>query len=440
MPWRRASRSATTPSACCSSNAGIPARGGFLELPEDRIEEVARINYLGGVWCLRAFRPLLERGAPSHLVNVASVAGTVAFGPSGPYAAAKHAQVAFSRNVAAELAGRGIRVHTICPGPVETRGIPADPGPERPVAARRHRPRACRRRDRARRRAGSTRDVRPRWIPPGRGGRRASPRARSRARSQTEGAPVTRIGAGLSQGTSTADAARDAAHTAVASLAGASVDLAFLFLSPQHLDEAEDAADAVRAELAPRHLLGCVAQGIVGGSREVEEGPALAVWTASLARGGDRAVPRGAGRDGHGPRRGRLPRARRGVVVALLVDPYTFPAAPLSRPDERGAAGRSPSSAVSQSAGTKPVRRFSSWTTAGYEGGAVGAVLRNVPVRTVVSQGCAPIGRDAVITRAEGNVVYELAGQPVVERLRRSSRRFRSSASSSPPAASSRGS
>jgi NAD(P)-dependent dehydrogenase (short-subunit alcohol dehydrogenase family) len=106
------------------NNAGIPARGGFLEVPDERIEDVVRIDYLGGVWCLRAFLPLLERGAPSHLVNVVSVAGTVAFGPSGPYAAAKHAQLAFSRNVAADLAARGIHVHTVCPGPVETDGFP----------------------------------------------------------------------------------------------------------------------------------------------------------------------------------------------------------------------------------------------------------------------------------------------------------------------------
>lgn len=106
------------------NNAGIPARGGFLVGSDERIEDVVRIDYLGGVWCLRAFLPLLERGAPSHLVNVVSVAGTVAFGPSGPYAAAKHAQLAFSRNVAAELAVRGIHVHTVCPGPVETDGFP----------------------------------------------------------------------------------------------------------------------------------------------------------------------------------------------------------------------------------------------------------------------------------------------------------------------------
>jgi len=50
--------------------------------------------------------------------------------------------------------------------------------------------------------------------------------------------------------------------------------------------------------------------------------------------------------------------------------------------------------------------------------GAVGAVLRGVPVRTVVSQGCAPVGRDSVITNAEDNVVFELAGEPALERLK----------------------
>jgi small ligand-binding sensory domain FIST len=45
-------------------------------------------------------------------------------------------------------------------------------------------------------------------------------------------------------------------------------------------------------------------------------------------------------------------------------------------------------------------------------------VLRNVSVRTVVSQGCAPVGSDSVITSAEENVVLELAGKPALERLR----------------------
>lgn len=106
------------------NNAGIPGRGTFLRASVDRIEEVTRTNYLGGVWCLRAFLPALEAAAPSDVVNVVSVAGTVATGAGGPYTASKHAQLAFSRSTTAELRPRGVRVHTILPGFVETEGFP----------------------------------------------------------------------------------------------------------------------------------------------------------------------------------------------------------------------------------------------------------------------------------------------------------------------------
>jgi NAD(P)-dependent dehydrogenase (short-subunit alcohol dehydrogenase family) len=106
------------------NNAGISARAGFLDGTPEAIEAVIRINYLGGVWCLRAFLPGLEAAAPSDVVNIVSVAGEVAFPPSGPYSASKHAQLAFSRATAAQLRPRGIRVHTIKPGFVETEGFP----------------------------------------------------------------------------------------------------------------------------------------------------------------------------------------------------------------------------------------------------------------------------------------------------------------------------
>jgi short-subunit dehydrogenase len=106
------------------NNAGIPGRGGFLEVDPDRIERVVRVNYLGSVWCVRSFLPALEAAKPSDLVNIVSVAGTVAWGPSGPYTAAKHAQLALSRSLAAELRQRGVRVHTVNPAFVETEGFP----------------------------------------------------------------------------------------------------------------------------------------------------------------------------------------------------------------------------------------------------------------------------------------------------------------------------
>lgn len=100
-------------------NAGVGARASFLDAGPERIEQVVRVNYLGAVWTTLAFLPGLEAG--SHVVNVVSVAGTVAV---GPYSASKHAQLAFSRSLAVELGPRGISVHTINPGFVETPGFP----------------------------------------------------------------------------------------------------------------------------------------------------------------------------------------------------------------------------------------------------------------------------------------------------------------------------
>jgi NAD(P)-dependent dehydrogenase (short-subunit alcohol dehydrogenase family) len=101
------------------NNAGIRAGSGFVDADLARVELVLRVNYLGSLWALRAFLPGLGRG--SHVVNVVSVAGTFA---GGPYSASKAAQLALSRSLARELAPRGVSVHTVNPGFVETEGFP----------------------------------------------------------------------------------------------------------------------------------------------------------------------------------------------------------------------------------------------------------------------------------------------------------------------------
>ncbi len=109
------------------NNAGVPGRGTFVSTSPETVERVIETNYLGGVWCTRAFMPGLRSAAaangPAHIVNVVSVAGTIAFAPAGPYAAAKHAQLAFSRSLRATLRSEGIQVHTLLPGFVETEGF-----------------------------------------------------------------------------------------------------------------------------------------------------------------------------------------------------------------------------------------------------------------------------------------------------------------------------
>jgi uncharacterized protein len=100
-------------------NAGVAGRQDYLVADPETVERTISVNYLGAVWTLRAFRAGLGEG--SHLVNVVSVAGQVAL---GPYSASKHAQLAFSRAVAVELADHGVKVHTVNPGFVDTPGFP----------------------------------------------------------------------------------------------------------------------------------------------------------------------------------------------------------------------------------------------------------------------------------------------------------------------------
>lgn len=106
------------------NNAGIAGRrGGFVDMRPERIEELIRINYLGSAWCARAFLPALEEAERARIVNVVSVAGSVAL---GPYSASKHAQLAFSRSLGRELRPRGIHVLTVSPGFAATEGFPQE--------------------------------------------------------------------------------------------------------------------------------------------------------------------------------------------------------------------------------------------------------------------------------------------------------------------------
>jgi len=227
-----------------------------------------------------------------------------------------------------------------------------------------------------------------------------------------------RIGAGLSTSESAWDAATEAAREARGgTLGGAEVDLAFVFLSPAYLDEASAAAEAVREELAPRHLLGCVAEGVVARVRELEEGPAVAVWAGALPGAEIECFHTAAVQTEEGIAVAGFPELDDPGLVALLADPFTFPLGPfLTGLNE--AYERVPLVGGIAAGGRRPGAQALILGDEVQAEGAVGAVVSGLPVLTVVSQGCRPIGREAVITSCEGNVVYELAGRPALERLR----------------------
>jgi small ligand-binding sensory domain FIST len=228
-----------------------------------------------------------------------------------------------------------------------------------------------------------------------------------------------RIGASVSTAESTWDAAAEAAREARGGLlGGAEIDLAFVFLSPAHLDEAAAAAAAVREELAPQHLLGCVAEGVVAGPRELQEGPGVAVWAGALPGAEIECFHVAAVDTGDGIALAGLPELDDPSLVTLLVDPFTFPIGLfLTRLNE--AYEQIPLVGGIAAGGRQPGAQALILGDAVHAEGAVGAVISGLPVVTVVSQGCRPIGREAAITRCEDNVVYELAGKPALERLRR---------------------
>lgn len=228
---------------------------------------------------------------------------------------------------------------------------------------------------------------------------------------------MPRIGAGLSTAAAARSAGREAAVRAAAELGGAPADLAFVFLSPGHLDDAEQAIAAVHEELAPARLLGCVAEGVVGPGREVEEGPAASVWAASLPGAEIEPFHAVAVEADGGIAVGGFPDLGGAALVCLVADPFGFPVSPLLELLNEQASGVPLVGGIA-GGGSAPGRQALVLDDEVFDEGAIGAVLRGVDVVTLVSQGCAPIGHDLVVTSAEENVVYELAGQPAVARLR----------------------
>jgi small ligand-binding sensory domain FIST len=226
-----------------------------------------------------------------------------------------------------------------------------------------------------------------------------------------------RVGAGLSRSADAAEAAGEAAREARAALGGAPVDLAFLFLSGDHFGGSAEAVAALEEELAPGHLLGCVAEGVVARDRELEDGPGAAVWAASLPEAEIETFHSVALGTDEGVAVTGFPTLDDADLVTLLVDPYTFPAAGFLTKLNEEEDGVQLVGGLAAGGGEPDTQALFVDGEIVYEG-AVGAVLRGVPVRTVVSQGCEPVGRDSVITHAEDNVVFELAGEPALERLK----------------------
>jgi small ligand-binding sensory domain FIST len=201
------------------------------------------------------------------------------------------------------------------------------------------------------------------------------------------------------------------------SLGGLSPSFAVLFASAHFFDSAQVLLAAVAEETGQAPLIGCVAEAVAGGAREVESQPAVSLWLAAglgpVETFAMEFVRTASGGAFGGYRFGREPAG----VHLMIGDPFTFPAGDLLAHLNQHVPG---AVVMGGMASTGLRRQESRLFVDGrvLPHGAVGAHLPRAEVHPLVAQGCRPVGDPYTVTRAEGNLIYEVGGRPPLARLR----------------------
>ena len=211
-------------------------------------------------------------------------------------------------------------------------------------------------------------------------------------------------------------AGRRAAREALVSLGGLSPSFAVLFASAHFLDSAQALLAAVAEETGQAPLIGCVAEAVAGGAREVESQPAVSLWLAAdlgpVETFAMEFVRTASGGAFGGYRFGREPTG----VHLMIADPFTFPAGELLAHLNQHVPGAVVMGGMASGGlRQRQSRLFLDGRVLTH--GAVGAHLPRAEVHPLVAQGCRPVGDPYTITRADGNLIYEVGGRPPLVRL-----------------------
>lgn len=112
-------RSARYPTSLINA-AGIASMNMAVMTPPSKARELLETNLLGTMNTCQAFTPLIARAGGGTIINFSSIA--VALGLSGEsvYAASKAGVETYTRVLAREVSGLGIRANCVAPGPIAT--------------------------------------------------------------------------------------------------------------------------------------------------------------------------------------------------------------------------------------------------------------------------------------------------------------------------------
>lgn len=243
--------------------------------------------------------------------------------------------------------------------------------------------------------------------------------------------------AAVSQHPGSADATAEVVGQAL-ERQGGRPDLAVVFGSPHHVEAFADVVTTVHSLMQPRRLIGTTASGIIGRNHEIEDGPALSLWTGVL---GAEPLPvrLSAARTATGTALQGLPRfpdpdaedetrdsssetaGSKEPTLLLLCDPFSLPVTDVL---DVLAARALPLATIGglASAALSPGGNRLALDDEVFDNGAVGVILPPSTATPFVSQGCRPIGAAMIVTKAVGEQIIELAGQPALARLQQVAR------------------
>ena len=232
------------------------------------------------------------------------------------------------------------------------------------------------------------------------------------------------VSVGASESFDTVEAAAEAADRARAGLPG-TCDLAFAFASGHHLGMAKWLLSEIHERLEPRALLGCGAGGTVAGGHELEDTPGIVVWAASLPGAELETMHLTAERDADGFRLLGVPESLAAATdepaapadesLIALCDPFSFPPEELLAQMERARPHLPVLGGLASASFAGGAMLLQDGDV--HTDGAVAVRMRGLEVLPCVSQGAGPVGPEMTITKAQANVIGELAGKPAMERL-----------------------